>query len=78
MTETFTVVFHVDSEYVLDMEDLDYKITSSQEDPGAVAVVVPEVDETLIESLQDDELAEFFGIPSEGLIYTDRNVLVHS
>lgn len=78
MTETFTVVFHVDSEYVGEMEDLEYKVTASQDDPNAVAVIVPEVDETLIESLQDDELAEFFGIPSEGLIYTDRNVLVRS
>lgn len=78
MTETFTVVFHVDSEYVGEMEDLDYKVTASQDDPNAVAVIVPEVDETLIESLQDDELAEFFGIPSEGLIYTDRNVYVNS
>jgi hypothetical protein len=78
MTETFTVVFHVDSAYVLDMEDLDYKMHSSAEDPGAVAVIVPEVDEALIESLQDDELAEFFGIPSEGLVYTDRNVHSYS
>lgn len=73
---TYTVIFHVDSEYVGEMEDLEFKINSSQEDPGAVAVIVPEVDEVLIESLQDDELAEFFGIPSEGLIYTDRNVHV--
>jgi len=74
MTKIFTVIFHVDSVYVEDMEDLDFKITSSQEDSGAVAVIVPEVDEVLIESLQDDELAEFFGIPSEGLMYTERNV----
>jgi predicted ATP-grasp superfamily ATP-dependent carboligase len=75
MTETLTVIFHVDSAYVEDLEDLDFKVTASQEDPGAVAVIVAGVDEVLIESLQDDELAEFFGIPSEGLIYTDRNVL---
>jgi hypothetical protein len=75
---TYTVVFHVDSEYFSEVEDLDFKITSSQEDPGAVAIIVPDVDEMLIESMQDDELAEFLGIPSEGLIYTDRNSYAYS
>jgi hypothetical protein len=72
--ETFTVEFHVDSGSPC-LENLDYKITASREDSGAVVVIVPEVDSTLIVSLNDDELAEFFGIDSENLIYTDRGVL---
>jgi hypothetical protein len=38
-------------------------------------ITVPDVDSVLIDSLNDDELAEFFGIDSEGLIYTNRGVL---
>ena len=70
-TETFTVKFYIDSE-CFDPEDTTY----SHEIVGdEVIVTVPNVDETLIESLQDDELAEFFGLESEGLIYTNRGVL---
>ena len=72
--ETFTVEFHVDSGSPC-LENLDYKITASREDSGAVVVIVPEVDSALIDSLHDDELAEFFGIDSEGLIYTNRGQL---
>ena len=70
-TETFTVKFYIDSE-CFDPEDATYphKIAGDE-----VIVTVPNVDETLIESLQDDELAEFFGIESEGLIYTNRGIL---
>ena len=38
-------------------------------------ITVPDVSEVLIDGLRDDELAEFFGIESEGLIYTNRGVL---
>lgn len=72
--ETFTVEFHVESGSP-GLEDLDYKVTASREDPGAVVVIVPKVDSTLIDSLRDDELAEFFGIDSEDLIYTNRSQL---
>ena len=78
MAETFTVLFTVDSDYTSELEDIEYKVQSSSEDPYAIVVIVPEVDEVLLESLRDDELAEFFGIPSEGLIYTDRNAYVNS
>ncbi len=72
--ETFTVQFHIDSGSSC-LENLDYKVTASREDPGAVVVIVPDVDSSLIDSLRDDELAEFFGIDSEGLIYTNRSQL---
>ena len=78
MAETFTVLFTVDSDYTSELEDIEYKVQSSSEDPDAIVVIVPEVDEVLLVSLRDDELAEFFGIPSEGLIYTDRNAYVNS
>lgn len=72
--ETFTVEFHVDSKSSC-LEHLDYKISASRHDPGAVCIIVEEVDSVLIDSMQDDELAEFFGIESEGLIYTNRGIL---
>ena len=72
MNETFTVRFHVDSQYSSFIEDCEYKIHASRHDPGAVEVIVPDVDEVLIESMSDDDLAEFFGLPSEGLVYTER------
>lgn len=76
MAETFSVLFHIDSECV-DVENLpdSYKVNASPEDPGAVCITVPDVDSKLIDSLRDDELAEFLGIESEGLIYTDRREL---
>lgn len=80
--ETFTVEFHVDSgsnlnDGCLDIfyHDTEHKVTASQHDPNAICVIVKGVDSTLIDSLQDDELAEFFGIDSEGLIYTNRGEL---
>ena len=69
--ETFPVIFYIDSE-CFDPEDTTY---SYRIEGDKVIVTVPNVDETLIESLQDDELAEFFGLESEGLIYTDRGEL---
>jgi hypothetical protein len=70
-SETFTVEFHVDSRSSC-LENLDYKITASQHDPNAVCIIVEEVDEVLLCGLRDDDLAEFFGIESEDLIYTNR------
>ena len=69
--ETFTVKFHIDTE-CFDPENMPYgfKVLGDE-----TIITVPNVDETLIESLRDDELAEFFGIESEGLIYTNRGVL---
>jgi hypothetical protein len=76
MSETFSVQFHVDTECV-DVDDLpeNFRVNASREDPGAICITVPNVDATLIDSLGDDELAELFGIESEGLIYTDRELL---
>ena len=71
-SETFSVEFHVDSSSPC-LKNLDYKITASQHDPGAVCIIVPDVDSALVDSLRDDELAESFGIESEGLIYTNRS-----
>lgn len=72
--ETFTVEFHVDSGSAC-LEDLNYEITASWQNPGAICIIVPDVDSVLIDSLRDDELAGFFGIDSEDLIYTDRGVV---
>ena len=72
--KTFTVEFHVNSSSPC-LENLDYKITASRHDPNAICVIVPDVDSVLIDSLRDDELAESFGIKSEGLIYTNRGEL---
>ena len=73
-SETFSVEFHVNSSSPC-LKNLDYKITASQHDPGAVCIIVPDVGSALVDNLQDDELAEFFGIESEGLIYTNRGEL---
>ena len=73
-SETFSVEFHVNSSSPC-LKNLDYKITSSPHDPGAVCIIVPDVGSALVDNLQDDELAEFFGIESEGLIYTNRSEL---
>ena len=71
--ETFTVEFHVDSSTRL--HDTEHKVTASQHDPGAICIIVKDVDSTLIDTLRDEELAEFYGIDSEGLIYTNRGIL---
>lgn len=70
---TFTVYFHVDS--AARLHDTEHKVMPSLADPNAVCVIVKGVDSTLIDSLRDEELAEFFGIDSEGLIYTNRGQL---
>ena len=72
--ETFTVEFHVDWECPA-LEDLNHKIKSSTRKSDAVCIIVEDVDSALIDSLQDDELAEFFGIDREHLIYTNRGEL---
>ena len=74
--ETFTVEFHVDSATCL--HDTEHKVTASQHDPNAICVIVKGVDSLLIDSLRDEELAEFYGIDSEGLIYTNRSQLWRS
>lgn len=42
--------------------------TSFPQDDGTHQVIIKDVDEVLIESLNADELAEFFGIDSEFVI----------
>ena len=70
-TETFTVKFHIDTE-CFNPEDMPYgfKVLGDE-----TIITVPDVSEVLIDGLRDDELAEFFGIESEGLIYTNRGEL---
>mgnify|MGYP003336804918 CR=1 FL=1 len=40
-------------------------------DDGTYQVIIKDVDEVLIESMNPDDLAEFFGIESEFLIATE-------
>ena len=69
--ETFTVKFHIDTE-CFDPENMPYgfKVLGDE-----TIITVPNVSEVLIDWLRDDELAEHFGIESEGLIYINRGVL---
>ena len=70
--QTLTVEFTIDAEAVTD--DLScYEMKQSPIDSDAVVVIVPDVSEWLIESLQDDVWL-IFGIESEGLIYTNRQL----
>lgn len=73
-SETFTVEFHVDSSSSC-LKHLDYKISASRRDPNAVCIIVPDISSLLIDGLRDDDLAEFCGIDSEDLIYTNRGEL---
>ena len=70
------VTFHVDTEYAEDLDELDFgkgaSIRPDNYDPDVVLVTIEDVDDVLVEGLNDGELAEFFGISEEGLIYTDR------
>lgn len=71
--EVFEVEFHVDASTRFEVPDA--KVTASQHDPKAVCIIVPGISSLLIDSLSDDDLAEFCGIDSEGLIYTNRGEL---
>jgi len=41
------------------------------QDDGSYQVIIKDVDETLIETLRTDEIAEFLGIESEFVIYCE-------
>jgi len=71
--ETFTVEFHVDASTRFEVPGA--KVTASRHYPDAVCIIVPDLSSLLIDGLRDDELAEFCGIDSEGLIYTNRGQL---
>lgn len=67
------LIIHVDKEYEEDLLDADLAYTQSELDPSAfvVSIRLEAHDDVLIESLQCDELVEFFGISSEGVVYTE-------
>jgi hypothetical protein len=67
------LIIHVDKEYEEDLLDADLAYTQSELDPNAFVVSIPleADDDVLIESFQCDELVEFFGISSEGVVYTE-------
>lgn len=66
MQAPITVEFIVDAEASEQIKDLGLKWIKPW---GKYISVKEEIDETLIESLSNDELIEFIGIDSEFLIY---------
>jgi hypothetical protein len=68
MDSPITLRFTIDRS--ADIDDLldDDTITQVISQPDCYQVRIEDVDEALIESLNPDELAEFFGIDSEYLI----------
>lgn len=68
------LIIHVDKEYEEDLLDADLAYSQSEYDANAFVVRIPledDDDDVLVESLQQDELVEFFGISSEGVVYTE-------
>lgn len=67
--ETLNIRFTLENETPID-EYLQDGIISDYitNDDGSFTVIEKEVDETLIESMRADELAEFFGIETEFVI----------
>ena len=67
------LIIHVDKEYEEDLIDADLAYSQSDYDSNAFVVRIPleEDDDVLVESLHQDELVEFFGISSEGVVYTE-------
>lgn len=67
------MIIHVDKEYEDELLDLGLPYSQSSFDCNAFTVTIPleSDDETLIESLHQDELVEFFGLSSEGVVYTE-------
>lgn len=69
MTKTVSLRFTLDEEFPLDecFKDNTFQAIIKQNDYTYHAII-NDVDETLIESMNPDELAEFFGIESEFVI----------
>jgi len=67
------MIIHVDKEYEDELLDLGLPYSQSTFDCNAFIVTIPleSDDETLVESLHQDELVEFFGLSSEGVVYTE-------
>jgi len=67
------MIIHVDKEYEDELLDLGLPYSKSSFDCNAFTVNIPleSDDETLIDSLHHDELVEFFGLSSEGVVYTE-------
>jgi hypothetical protein len=69
MTETVSLRFTLDEEFPVDeyFGDDTFQAIIKQ-DNDTYHAIVKDVDETLIESMNPDDLAEFFGIESEFVI----------
>ena len=74
MQPPLTVEFIVNSEALGIIED----IGLPWKPYGKLLSVTQELDETLIESLTNDELVEFIGIDSEFLVYLNVKEFSHS
>jgi hypothetical protein len=70
--ETINLRFTLNQECPIDAY-LEYGIITEYfpQDDDTYQVIIKDVDESLIESLNPDDLAEFFGIESEFLIATE-------
>lgn len=69
MTETLSLRFTLDEECPISEYLEDGLITEYfPQDDGMFQVIMKGVDETLIESLHADELAEFFGLETEFVV----------
>ena len=73
MSDSLTVEFIVNSEAMDTIED----IGLPWKPYGKLINVTQEIDETLIESLSNNELVEFIGIDSEFLVYLNIKDNVH-
>ena len=73
MTEPLTVEFIVNAEAMSQIED----IGLPWKPYGKLLSIHQELDETLVESLTNDELIEFIGIDSEFLVYLNVKEYSH-
>ena len=73
MTESISVEFIVNAEAMSLIED----IGLPWKPYGKLLSVTQELDETLIESLSNDELVEFIGIDAEFLVYLNVKEYSH-
>lgn len=68
MATKVSTAFYLDCEVDVELlEELDIEYTYEED----YVVIRLDLDETLVESLQADELLEFIGIDSEFLVYTE-------
>lgn len=68
MTTKVSIAFYLDCEVDVELlEELDIDYTYEED----YVVLRLDLDETLVDSLQTDELLEFIGIDSEFLVYSE-------